>query len=280
MAAPITGWRKLAGAAWKAPSDPQFYGDLSVDAGVLQAYVDEARRRTGAHVTVTHLVGKAVAHGLREVPELSRRLSRGREHERASIDVFFIVADGAELTGAKIAAAADKSVVEIARELGERVESIRAGDDAQLGRTKAMIAGLPRPLLRAGIRLGAFLTCDLDLDLPRLGLPREPFGAAMITSVGGWGIGHAYSPLASYYRVPLLVLVGAVEERPIAVAGRVLARPMLGLTATFDHRWCDGSQAARFSAALHDYLANPYAFEPPLGVVHLDVPRLPLASTV
>ncbi len=43
-------------------------------------------------------------------------------------------------------------------------------------------------------------------------MPRQAFGGAMITSVGMWGIGHAYSPLAHYYRVPLLVLVGAVEK--------------------------------------------------------------------
>lgn len=112
-----------------------------------------------------------------------------------------------------------------------------------------MMDRLPRGALRGAIRAGAKLACDLDLDLPKLGLPREPFGAAMITSVGGWGIGRAYSPLAAYYRVPLLVLVGAVQERPVAVAGRVIARPMLGLTATFDHRWCDGWHASQFAAA-------------------------------
>ena len=44
------------------------------------------------HVTVTHLVARAVAHRLTVVPELRIRLARGREHERESVDVFFIVA--------------------------------------------------------------------------------------------------------------------------------------------------------------------------------------------
>jgi pyruvate dehydrogenase E2 component (dihydrolipoamide acetyltransferase) len=65
------------------------------------------------------------------------------------------------------------------------------------------------------------------------------------------------------------------------VAGRVVARPILAHTATFDHRYCDGLQAARFAEAVRDYLANPRAFEaPPPGVVTLDLTDRHLASTV
>ena len=98
-----------------------------------------------------------------------------------------------------------------------------------------MLTLLPGPLLRLGIRLSALLTSDLDLDLPRFGLPRQAFGGAMITSVGMWDVSTAYSPLTFYYRVPVLVLVGAVEARPVARSGQVVIRPMLTITATFDH---------------------------------------------
>jgi hypothetical protein len=80
-----------------------------------------------------------------------------------------------------------------------------------------------------------------------------------------WGVGRAYSPLASYYRVPVLVLVGAVQERPVVVAGRIVARPMLTLTATFDHRYVDGFHAAAFGHAAVEYCKNPGAFEPPFA---------------
>lgn len=292
MATHVHGWRRLAGASWSAPKDPQFYGDLEVDAAILQTYLGDVRRRTGVHVTVTHLVGKAVAHGLVAVPELGVRLAHGRQYPRESTDVFFIVADdhNDELTGVKICAADVKTVIEIATELETRVGEIRSGTDAQLGRAKALMERLPRPLLRGAVRASAALTSGLNLDLPRLGLPRQAFGGAMVTSVGGWGVTHAYSPLAPYYRVPVLVLVGAVTEKPVAVAGRVVARPILGLSATFDHRYCDGRQATLFGNAVKDYLANPQAFEPHLpaldsaarhnGVGTVDLTDGHLASTV
>ncbi len=264
MARRVAGWRKLAGSAWGPPMDPQFFGDLELDAGELLGYLDEVRRVSGVHITVTHLVGKAVAHGLAAVPQLRVRLARGREHERESVDVFFIVAaeGGRELTGIKVAGADRKSAVEIAREVNRRCAAIGAGSDPELGRAKALMTRLPPGMLRVALRLGAWLTSDLNLDLSRFGMPRQAFGGAMITSVGMWGVSRAYSPLAHYYRVPLLVLVGAVRTMPAVVGDEVVARPVLTVTATFDHRYADGFHAARFARAVRSYCEGPANFEP------------------
>jgi pyruvate dehydrogenase E2 component (dihydrolipoamide acetyltransferase) len=260
----LHGWRKLAGSFWGAPNDPQFYGDLELDAGALLKYLEQLREETGTHVTVTHAVGRAVAHGLDSVPDLRVRLARGRESERDSTDVFFIVAaEGGELTGCKVDRANEKSLAAIAEELGASRSSISTGSDAAFGKAKMMLDLLPARLLRPAMNLSAFLTSDLNLDLPALGLRRQAFGSAMITSVGMWGISRAYSPLASYYRVPVLVLVGAVTQRPVAIDGQVVVRPILTLTATFDHRYADGFQAAKFAQAVHEYCDDPASFEPP-----------------
>ena len=258
----VRGWRKIAGAAWGAPDDPQFYGDLELDAGTLLEY-QTGLRDEGVHVTMTHLVGKAVAHALAANPALSVRLAHGREYPRRAVEVFFIVSDpdSDELTGVKISDADRKPVSEIAAELERSTRAVRSGEDATFARTKHLLEMLPGPLARVAIRAGAWLTSDLDLDLPRLGLRRESFGGAMISSVGMWGVSRAYSPLASYYRVPVLVLVGAVRDQPVARDGEVVIRPMLTLTATFDHRYVDGSQAARFAAAAQEYCADPASFE-------------------
>ncbi|HTZ44626.1 MAG TPA: 2-oxo acid dehydrogenase subunit E2 [Jatrophihabitans sp.] len=275
----ITGWRKLAGASWRAPSDPQFYGTMDVDAAALLDYVDRARAHTGVHLTVTHLLGRAVAHALREVPSLRVRLAFGREHPRETVDVFFILtpeagsgAGAGELSGVKVERADEKSAVQLGRELAGRAVAIAGGRDPEFGRTKRLLTVLPGPVLRRGIRLSAWLTSDLNLHLPRLGLPRQAFGGAMVTSVGMWDVGTAYSPLAAYYRVPVLVLVGTVQPRPVARSGRVMARPTLTVTATFDHRYVDGYSASRFAAAIRAYCAEPARHEPPLPAVPVPAP--------
>jgi pyruvate/2-oxoglutarate dehydrogenase complex dihydrolipoamide acyltransferase (E2) component len=260
----LHGWRKLAGSAWGPPNDPQFTGDLEIDAAAMLDYANHMNEQTGTHVTVTHLVGRAVAYGLVTVPTLQVRLARGREYPRESVDVFFIVAadGGDELSGVKVVDADKKSAVEIARELGDGARSISDGTDAAFGRAKMLLTLLPPRVLKRALGLSAWLTSDLNLDLPALGLPRQAFGGAMVTSVGMWGVRHAYSPLASYYRVPLLVCIGAVTQRPMAVSGQVVVRPVLTLTATFDHRYVDGYHASRFAKAVQEYCAHPARFEP------------------
>jgi pyruvate dehydrogenase E2 component (dihydrolipoamide acetyltransferase) len=92
-------------------------------------------------------------------------------------------------------------------------------------------------------------------------MPRQAFGGAMVTSVGMWGIDHAYSPLAHYYRVPVLVLVGAIRKLPVVVDDAVVIRPIMTITATFDHRYVDGYHAAQFGDAVRSYCANPAGYE-------------------
>ncbi len=266
--AKIQGWRKIAAATWRRPSDPQIYGDMELDATAVLEFIEEARSATGVPLTITHLVGKAVAYALAENIDLNVKL-RGRHFvSREGVDVFFIVSaeKGSELSGVKVAGADRKAVVEIARELAERAARIRSGDDVELGKTKKVIGSTPVKLLGLTTRLAAWLTTDLGLDLKRFGLPREPFGSAMVSSVGMFGIQHAYAPLSPYYRFPFLILVGEVAPKPVVVGdGKIEARPMVSLSATMDHRYLDGFHAARLATSAREYLEDPKRFEPALA---------------
>jgi len=54
-----------------------------------------------------------------------------------------------------------------------------------------------------------------------------------------------------------IVAVGATEERAVVVDGEVVIRPMVTLTATFDHRAVDGAPAAEFLGTIKDLLEDP-----------------------
>ncbi len=256
----VQGWRKIASATWGRPNDPQIYGDLEVDATRLLAFIAEARRVTDVHVTVTHAVGRALAHGLADHPDLITTRRRSGSHPSA--DIFFVVAvaEGKELSGVKVEGADRKSIVEIAEELMRRAGRIRGGD-AEVGMSKRMLAATPVWLLRPVLRFASWLTGDKEVDLRRLGLPRRAFGSAMVSSVGMFGVQKAYGPLASLYRIPILALVSEVAPKPVVVDGRIEARPILTVTATMDHRYLDGAHAAGLARSVRAYLEDPSAFE-------------------
>jgi pyruvate dehydrogenase E2 component (dihydrolipoamide acetyltransferase) len=262
----IQGWRKIAAATWGHPNDPQIYGDLEIDATAALAFIDEARRAADVKLSLTHMAGKAIAHALGEHPDLNVRLYRSHFVQRDTVDIFFIVSaeKGAELSGVKVERADEKPVVEIARELQGRAGRIRSGTDEEFGKTKSMLSRTPTRLLGRAMRLAAWITADRDIDMKKQGLPRQAFGSAMVSSVGMFGIQHAYAPLSPYYRVPFLILVGEVALKPVVVEDKIEARPMVTISATMDHRYLDGFHAARLARSARDYLEDPKRFEPAL----------------
>ncbi len=261
--AKLAGWRKIASAMWGPPDDPQVYGMLEFDATPMRAYMERARK-AGVKVTPTHFVGRALAVALHEVPDFNVRVVGSKVIPRDTVDVFFIAAveGGRELSGVKVERTDDKSVLEVARELSDRAGRMKQGDDPDFAKTKKNIAGMPRRLLRPSMKLSAYIAGDKNRGIKALGVKASPFGSAMVTSIGMFGIPQGFAPLARFYRVPLLVLVGEITDRPVVVDGRVEVRPMLPLTATIDHRYADGWHISQLLRPFKAYLADPAQFEP------------------
>lgn len=259
----LSGWRRIADAMWRPPDDPQVYGALELDATALRAYVAMLRER-GQRVTVTHVVGKALARAITTVPDINVRLVGGYALPRRSVDVFFITAveGGRDLSGVKIEDADRKPVVDIASELSARAARQKSGDDPDLARSKRSMALLPKAVLRGALRLSAFLAGDLAQSLEPLGLKDTPFGSAIVTSVGMFGLPMGFAPISWMYKVPILILVGEITDKPVVEAGAVVVRPMLPICATIDHRYADGWHISKLLVPFKAYLADPGAFEP------------------
>jgi len=258
----LSSWRKLSLSAWRRPSDPSVYGILELDATKASAYVQRAREAGGVHVTLTHLIGKAVALAISERPEVNAIVRRGRGiYRRETVDVFFQVAfDGGEdLSGAKVSRADTKSVLEIALELASRAERIRAHADPSLQRTQALLDRLPGPLRSLALELAELATYDLGLDLRSIGVPYDQFGSAMVTNIASFGLPMGFAPLVPFSRVPILLTVGRVADGPMVVDGAVVVRPVLRIGVTLDHRILDGFAAGRLARRFLAIMADPAA---------------------
>jgi pyruvate/2-oxoglutarate dehydrogenase complex dihydrolipoamide acyltransferase (E2) component len=255
-----SSFRRMAAAMWQRPRDPSIYGSMDVDATDSLAFLAEHQRATGARLTVTHLVARAVAVALREQPDINGKVRFwGRLEQRASVDVFVTVAtDGnRDLSGARIERADEKSLVELAREIAERAGQIRTGTDASYKKSRSRLRAIPWWLARPATWLSDMLVNELHVDLPGQGMPLDPFGSAIVTSVGMFGIDAAFAPFVPLARCPMLILVPEVRPRPWAIGERVEVRPVLRLCATFDHRIIDGAAAGRFAARLTQLFATP-----------------------
>ena len=80
-------------------------------------------------------------------------------------------------------------------------------------------------------------------------------GTFTITSVGNIG-GRFATPIINHPEVAILG-VNQIHDRPMVVDGEIVARKMMYLSPSFDHRVIDGAVAARFVAALKAVLETP-----------------------
>jgi pyruvate/2-oxoglutarate dehydrogenase complex dihydrolipoamide acyltransferase (E2) component len=256
----LSSWRRISLSTWDRPRDPTVYGWLEVDLTRAEKYLEQLNAQPGTKVTITHLVGKALAVAIAARPEVNAVVRRGRQiHQRDSIDVFFQVAyeGGENLSGAKVCAADQKSLREIANELDARARTIRAHAEHELKRPDAATARVPPFLRRSLLRSLEYAIYDLGLDLSRFGLPRDAFGSAMVTNVGVFGLPHGFAPLVPFSRAPIVITIGAKHPAPVVVDDKVVVREVLTLGVTLDHRLIDGFQAGKLAERFRAVLADP-----------------------
>jgi 2-oxoglutarate dehydrogenase E2 component (dihydrolipoamide succinyltransferase) len=48
-----------------------------------------------------------------------------------------------------------------------------------------------------------------------------------------------------------------IQDRPMAVGGQVVVRPIMYLAVTYDHRIIDGREAVQFLVSIKDALEDP-----------------------
>lgn len=260
----ISTYRKIAAVAWDAPSDPHVYGSLEIRCEALEAWVARKREETGLRITVMHAVTRALAMVMKRHPSLNCFVRWGSLVQREDIDIFVqvVVEDAehigkADLSGVKLKNVDTMDVPTIARSIQERAAKIRGGQDEDFEATKNNLTLVPGIVLRHLLRFIAFLQYNLNISPRFVGAPPDPFGGAMVTNVGVFGITRGYAPFFPPARSSLILTLGAIEEKALVEDGNIRVGRVLHLNGTFDHRVCDGYHAGVVAREVRALLEHP-----------------------
>jgi pyruvate dehydrogenase E2 component (dihydrolipoamide acetyltransferase) len=140
-------------------------------------------------------------------------------------------------------------------------DAILLHPSANIGLAVAAPQGLVVPVIRSAERLSLTEIAGVRADL--VGRAREAKLRAEDLEGGTFTISnlgmYAVESFTAVLNPPqaAIVAVGAAEERVVPVAGETVVRPMVTLTATFDHRAVDGAPAAAFLQTLKESLEDP-----------------------
>jgi len=200
---------------------PHYYLSTAIDLGAAMAWLraaNEARPLDDRLLPVALLI-KAVALGLREVPELNGFWVNGGFQPAPAIHVGCAISlRGGGLVAPALHDADKKAPATLTRELRDLVARARSGS------------------LRSSELADATIT---------------------VTNLGEQGVDAAYGII--YPPQVALVGFGRIADRPAVADGRVAIRPIVTATLAGDHRASDGHRGGRLLAAVDRLLQEPTA---------------------
>ncbi len=140
-------------------------------------------------------------------------------------------------------------------------DAILLHPSANVGLAVAAPQGLVVPVIRNAERLSLTEIAGVRADL--VGRAREAKlraddlegGTFTISNLGMYAV-ESFTAVLNPPQAAI-VAVGATEERVVPVGGETVVRPMVTLTATFDHRAVDDAPAAAFLQTLRESLEDP-----------------------
>ncbi|MBO8130327.1 MAG: 2-oxo acid dehydrogenase subunit E2 [Candidatus Marinimicrobia bacterium] len=262
----ISPWRLLAISAYKAPSDSKIYGTFEVDVTDVLNYIEKAKGK-GKKLTITHFVIAALARTLHEdVPEINCYITRGKFKFRKNVNICISVSidEGTEMTAVIIKKANELSVSEICDKLNEEVEKIRLkGEELEGFDAKKFLSKIPWPFRTWFVKLIKFWVYDLGLKFPFLNIPSDPFGSLILSNIGSLGLTVGLGALFPLGRVPAVIMIGKIQDKPVVINGEIKIRSILPFGGTFDHRIVDGAQISKFVLGAVHRLQKPEQLDKP-----------------
>jgi pyruvate dehydrogenase E2 component (dihydrolipoamide acetyltransferase) len=212
--------RTIAAAMARSKREiPHYYLAATIDMDRALTWLASENRQRGIEERVLYgaLLIKAVALGLREVPELNALWREGEvvTMERIHVGVAISLRQGG-LVAPALHDADRRSLGDLMRAFRDLVQRARTG----------------------GLR-------GSELSDPTI----------TVTSLGEQGVESVFGII--YPPQVALVGFGRILERPWVAAGALVARPVITVTLSADHRVSDGHRGGRFLAAVDRLLQAP-----------------------
>ena len=246
-----TPWRVTSAAIYTTPTDSRVYGTLDIDVTDAKRFMQE-KREAGVKITMVHLATAVLARAVAfDVPEMNCFIRRGAVVGRQRLDVMVPVAMGGEgVTSVIVKDAHARTVTSIAEEISGKARRARGGEESKAAKNKYLLNRIPWPLRRPAFRLLKWITVDMGLEIKGLGLSANSFGSFVVSDIGSHGLATGMTALMPAAKVPAVIVLGKIEEKPVVRNGEIVIRTILPLTGTFDHRIVDGAQIGKLARGI------------------------------
>lgn len=267
----VSSTRKFALWYFDEPSnDPYVSLNFDVEVAAMRGFIDAVEREHGVRVGLHHVVTKAVARCLKQMPPLNVKILSGKLHQLERVDIAMPVHLGANKVGKDETALMvvhdvdQKSIVEVARHTRKGADDERQNKMTLGGTAVARAAArfLPQKVLRSALDGGRMLLSNAVTYR----MLADNFGVSSgVTNVGavfslpkGARFRSASATISSKLgHVASVFGIAPTEDAAIVDNGEIVAKTVMPIVMIVDHRAIDGVLMATAASRLCELLLNP-----------------------
>ncbi len=241
-----TNWRKVASTIYRKPFDSKIYGSVELDVTELEKYIAH-KRKNGIKTTLTHAITLIVGRAIKqEVPELNTYIRRGKVTPRPHVDAMVsVLLKGDEMSSVKIEKVDKLNIDELTDEVASKISDSRKGDENNAMQSKHLLSKIPWPFRKWFFSLYQLFTIRWGFSFPLINLSANSFGSYVVSNIGTLGLESGYGALMPSSNVSVVMILGKVTKKPVVINDEIVARRVLSLSATLDHRVVDGSHGGK-----------------------------------
>ena len=233
----------------------------TVDATVIQKYVNEKKKEGLAGFSIMYVIIAAYIRAISQRPAVNRFVSGQRVFSRDYVEIALTIKKDMTIespdTVIKVVLPRDATAYDVYETFEKTIKDYRETPGGDFDKTANFLAHMPRLIFRFAIGFLNFL--DYFGWLPRKLTDISPFHASMfITSMGSLGVPAVYHHLYNFGNVPIFISFGKKKYvNKLLDDGTVLRVPMLDVRFVMDERICDGYYFASAWKYMRTLFKNP-----------------------
>lgn len=253
-------YRAVMSHIMRTRNESVVYFDVYIDAEPLERYLADAQKLFAADLT--HCFVAACLISLTQNPSMNRFSSGHRLYERFDRTISFSMKrkqldKQAKLSTVKVTLRPGDTFRSLCDRINAEINVERSNKQTYQDKEFNLFTALPRPVFRGGVTLLKAL--DYYNLLPAEFIRRDPlFTSIFVANLGSVGMGAGFHHLYEWGNCPLFMMIGQVEERPVARNGTVEARRTIHIRWSYDERIDDGLSARFGIDGVNRVLTNPY----------------------
>lgn len=251
--------KKTALSTWNSPGDPSVFNNLEIEYSKVEDFISKHNKKhPDQKITLTHIYLKCLAYTLKSIRGLNSTIAFGSFRQIEDVNISCLVdVEGQNLAPMMVTKCDKLDILGIREQMRRRLKKLKTRNDKDFNHQMGIVDRLHSSLVSCVIELSSFIAYCLGRDISSLKIRRFGFGTAILTNCADMEIYNSFAPLVPFTKAICVALLCKPKMKAVVDEnGQVVAKKMMNVNVTFDHRYADGYQASLMIKNMYHFLNN------------------------